>query len=399
MKIIGMILDKEFPPDIRVEKEVKELVKAGFIVHLLCLFQPAKPLIENINGVIVHRKLKKNLLTKTINRVFIIKYCWLNTIKKFISDNSIDILHIHDLPMVASGIEMKKDFPQVKVIADLHENYPAAVEQWLLLHKDIKTRILKTFFMNYQKMLNYEKKILKKVDHIIAVVDEMKDRIVTVHKISPDKITVVSNLEDIDFFEKAEEDKEIIDRYNSIYTILYIGGFGVHRGLDTAIRGMRYIKKKDIKLLLVGRGSREVEEYFVKIIEDDKLQNKVEIVGWQHCSKVYSYMKSASVCVIPHNSNEHTDNTIPHKLYQYMMVGKPVVVSSCKPLARVVNEAKSGLIFEANNPEEFANKIIELYKDKEKSDRLAKNGLVYTFEKENTWQSESKKLIKLYKEI
>lgn len=399
MKTIGMILDKPFPPDIRVEKEVKELIKAGFEVHLLCLDQRGKELVEKLNGLVIHRKLKKNIIIKVLNRIFFKKYFWLNAIKKFIVENNIDILHIHDLPMVASGLEIKKSFPNVKVVADLHENYPAAVEQWLLLNKDIKTRILKTFFMNYKKMFKHEQDVLSKVDHIIAVVEEMKQRIVSVHSINPKKVTVVSNLEDVDFFEKAVEDNQIINKYSKSFTILYIGGFGVHRGIDTAIKGMQFINTPNIKLLLVGRGSKTLEDYFNSLIKKYNLEEKVEILGWQPFEKVYSFMKSATICIIPHNSNEHTDNTIPHKLYQYMMVKKPIVVSSCKPLARVVDKAKSGVVFQANDDKDFAEKISFLVNNPEKCQEYAKNGVRYTFEQNNTWQNESKKLINLYKEM
>lgn len=33
---IGMILNRRFSPDIRVEKEARTLINAGYRVHLLC---------------------------------------------------------------------------------------------------------------------------------------------------------------------------------------------------------------------------------------------------------------------------------------------------------------------------------------------------------------------------
>ena len=42
-KRIGMILEKQFPPDIRVEKEAKALIKGGYEVYLLCCKGGRKP--------------------------------------------------------------------------------------------------------------------------------------------------------------------------------------------------------------------------------------------------------------------------------------------------------------------------------------------------------------------
>ena len=90
--------------------------------------------------------------------------------------------------------------------------------------------------------------------------------------------------------------------------------------------------------------------------------------------KFFSYMAFADVNLIPHNRNGHTDNTIPHKLYQGMMVGKPVLVSDAPPLKRVVEKLNSGLVFEGGNSKDFANKVEALYLNKVLYDQLGKNG-------------------------
>ncbi|MDD5681616.1 MAG: hypothetical protein PHI59_10315, partial [Candidatus Omnitrophica bacterium] len=51
-KRIGMILDidKQFPPDIRVEKEARALIRAGFDVSILVRrIQPAHPAREKLD--------------------------------------------------------------------------------------------------------------------------------------------------------------------------------------------------------------------------------------------------------------------------------------------------------------------------------------------------------------
>ena len=392
-KKILMLLEHPFPPDIRVEKEAKALLSAGFDLSLVCADGND---IDNWNGMKIYRvPISKNPMSELNRLISIIHSGFYRYLDDLFKREYFDVIHVHDLRLVPTALKIKEKYG-CKVVADLHENYPAAVREWNKSSNRLKRFLLKTF-NSYEKWFKVEKNVLKKVDRIIAVVDEMKERIIRQHNIDESKILVVSNLEDEDFVKKAKVDKNLIQKYKDKFVILYIGGFGAHRGIDTAIKGMRFIDKNDIILLLVGRGSKKIENEFRSLIKKYNLEEKVEMIGWQPFEKVYTYQKLASICIVPHHSNEHTDNTIPHKLYQYMMVGKPVIVSSCPPLARVVREANSGLVFEAGDDKDFSDKILKIYGNKTLQEKFSKNGLVYTFEKKHTWQEESKKLVKLYK--
>jgi glycosyltransferase involved in cell wall biosynthesis len=394
-KKILMLLEHSFPPDIRVEKEAKALLNAGFNLSLVCADGNE---IDSWNGMKIYIvPILKDLLSKAKRFLFVIHPDFYKYLYYLFEKEYFDVIHVHDLKLVPTALKIKEKYG-CKVVADLHENYPAGLREW-----NKSNNGLKAFFTNYihsyERWIKIEKKVLMQVDKIIAVVDEMKNRLIAQHSIPVDKIIVVSNLEDIDFVKHAKVDEDILRKYEGKFVILYIGGFGMHRGIDTAIKGMQYINKDDALLLLVGKGSKKIQNYFQSLIKENKLENKVELVGWQPFDKVFTYQKLASICIVPHNSNEHTNNTIPHKLYQYMMVGKPIIVSSCLTLARIVTEANSGLVFEAGNPKDFANKVLKIYEDKSLQNILGQNGYIYTFEKGHTWQEESKKLIKLYGEL
>jgi len=394
-KKILMLLENSFPPDIRVEKEAKSLLEAGFDFSLVCA--NGKDL-DNWNGMKIYKvPIKKDKFSKLKRLVSIIHPDFYRYLDNLFQKEKFDILHVHDLRLVPTALKIKEKYG-CKVVADLHENYPAGVKEWNKSVSGLKGFIKKAID-NYDKWFKIEKEVVKKVDKIIAVVDEMKERMINQHNIPEDKILVISNLEDEDFVKKAKVDESLIKKYKDKFIILYIGGFGAHRGIDTAIKGMKYIDKDDVLLLLVGKGNEKIENEFRNLIKKNHLENKVEIVGWQPFEKVFTYQKLANICIVPHNNNEHTNNTIPHKLYQYMMVGKPIVVSSCPPLARVVKEANSGLVFKAGDDKDFADKILKIYEDKMLQEKFSKNGLIYTFEQNHTWQNEGKKLVELYRKI
>lgn len=400
---IGMVLESNFPPDIRVEKEVKALLKAGVSVHVLCFYEPDRPEYENKDGLHIHRAVKyDSSLAKTLHIVksivTFVNSAWLKQIKKFVRENEITHLHVHDLPLVGTAVQVKKEMPNLKVVADLHENYPAAVREWGRTDRGIKALFSK-YVNSYERWLAHERVILDKTDHVIAVVDEMKDRILKNSPISESKVTVVSNQEDRDFLDKAEFVPEIIDKYASQFNILYIGGFGPHRGLEVAIEGMKYLTEHPIRLLLVGKGRPVFEQKLHDIAKNNNVEATVDFLPWQPAAHVPSYVSSASICIIPHNSNEHTDNTIPHKLFQYMILGRPIITSSCAPLARVIRECNSGLVFEAGDPKDFSEKVLELYNNPELAEEVGRNGKSATYDGPVNWTEESKKLISLYSSI
>ena len=61
-----MILDHEFPPDIRVEKQIDFLTKNGYDIHILTFTKEKKTkLIEHHEKFVIHRKPISEFVHKT----------------------------------------------------------------------------------------------------------------------------------------------------------------------------------------------------------------------------------------------------------------------------------------------------------------------------------------------
>jgi glycosyltransferase involved in cell wall biosynthesis len=280
----------------------------------------------------------------------------------------------------------------------MHENYPEALRTWFKWKKNPIVRLKNALFMNPSHWTKFERKACEECDCVIAVVEEMKERVVLEHDISPDKIQVVTNTEDKGFINQPL-DQTVYESLKGKFILTYSGGIGPHRGVDTAIRGMQLLtENKTIQLAIVGFGSPSVMDSLKLLVHELNLNN-VHFFGYQPFSKFYSYMSMTDVNIIPHQSNGHTDNTVPHKLFQGMMSGKPLLVSSCAPLKRIVETHKSGLVFEAGNPKDFAEKVNILYSEKNQRDQLATNGINATLKGELNWETTQHALINLYTSI
>ncbi len=110
-------------------------------------------------------------------------------------------------------------------------------------------------------------------------------------------------------------------------------------------------------------------------------------------------MSASTINIIPHNADEHTNNTIPHKLFQIMMSKSLLLVSSCKPLKRVVEKYDAGLIFEAGNEKDFSDKVTEAFIHFEKVSYKTENAYNAVLKKGENWETESVKLVKLYNDL
>jgi len=387
-----MILQSDYPPDIRLDKEFKTLINAGYHIFLLCNNNKNLPLKEKRNGTTIVRLPKFSFLPFALQKFLrlptFFSPLWFIYAYKMIIKYKTDAIHVHDLPPAPMGVMLSKFF-NLPMVYDMHENYPAAMEEW-------KKR--GSFFQGIIKNPTFAKILnnfsLKNTTKIIVVVDEQKQNLIN-QNICPDKIYIVENTVDIDSFTEKPFNQNIINRYKDYFVILYLGAFSTERGLETSIEAMKKIRNQitNAKLLLVGDGKNTPD--LKRRAKNDQLDSSVEFTGWVDFSNVPSYMQASKICIIPQPSNPSNDTTCPHKLFQYMMVGKPVLCADAVPLKRIVNECQSGEAFISENSDDFAQKVIDMSK---KLDVYGKNGQKWVYEKYN-WQKTSLELLKLYSKL
>lgn len=396
-----MLLNAPYPADIRVKKETDALIQAGFKVYLLCLRKKGESTNDEIGGLQITRidAGKNNYQLAFWDIVMSIRFIHPKFKKaaiRLLKNEDISTIHIHDLPLAGTALSIKKE-SDIKVVVDLHENYPEALKTWFKWKKNPIVKIKNALFMNPSRWTEFEKKACIEADHIVAVVEEMKDRLISDYSISNDKITVVTNTEDKTFVNQTL-DLKVYKDLPAGFIITYSGGIGPHRGVDVAIKGMALLQHLPIQLAIVGFGSPSVMNSLKELVRNLGLSN-VYFLGFQPFSKFYSYMHLADANVIPHQSNGHTDNTVPHKLFQGMMAQKPLIVSTCTPLKRYIETYNCGVVFNADDAKDFANEVDKLFRNKSLQVQLSENGYNASVLGELNWETSQKKLIGLYKQL
>ena len=390
-----MLLDGEFPPDTRVENEMRTLAKAGYDVHLLCYdFSGTKAKVENFAaGITIHRIKASRRFHKKFNPLALVLPVYFSFWQKraftFVKKNKLDIIHVHDLRLAEIGNRIRKKF-NIPYILDLHENWPAGLGVYAF-----STSLIGKMIVSTKSWERHEKQQVKNATAVITVIEEMSQRISSLG-VAENKIFTVPNYISLIFFDSGKI-KAALERKPGEISLFYSGGFDAHRGLDTLIKAMKIVQSENpqIRLHLIGGGRTEPE------LKNIALQNKINNVkfyGWQPDRKLPSFMETCDIGIVPHKKNEQTNNTIPHKLFQYLWKQKPVIVSDCKPLKRLVKEMECGLVFKSGDENDLANKIITLAQNKSIRKQMGKNGYKFIIEKYN-WNISEQELLKLYKQL
>lgn len=77
----------------------------------------------------------------------------------------------------------------------------------------------------------------------------------------------------------------------------------------------------------------------------------------------------------------------------------PVVVSSCRPLRRIIEETGAGLIFQSGDPKDLAENIITLYESPELRQKLGKRGRKAAVAGKYSWKYSAEELIRIYNNL
>lgn len=393
MNICMVLADRDFPPDIRVEKEARSLISAGHRVFLLCPRTGDQPASETWNGIDIRRIAPLPFLRRKLNSLVFIPFFrdlqWKRTIRNLTRERNIGVVHVHDLPMVGTALGAAKN-KGLPVIADLHENYPALVRLSFAYRKQRLAERL----MWPARWERAEKRWGRRASHLFIVVDEMKGRLLE-KGIPSENITVVGNTVAAEEFLSLPIEAKLTREFGGHFVIAYIGGFSSHRGLDTAIKAMPTILREmpNARLLLVGDG--EMMPILKALTAEMRLNNAVLFTGWQPFERVPSYIAASTVCIVPHASTEQTEASGPHKLFQYMLMGKPVVVSSCRSLRRIIEETGAGVVFEAGDSDSFAQAVLKL-KDTVLRTSLGDAGKNAVLNRYN-WEKTAEKMLDVYR--
>lgn len=176
---------------------------------------------------------------------------------------------------------------------------------------------------------------------------------------------VIPNASDVDLFSPRGFQ---LPNINDVKYFIYAGSLGLIDDCGQLIRAANKIVRNDIKFIIIGEGSERkyLEEYsksnpniiFLGLLP------KVEVVSW--------YQKAwASIVTFKDTLVLHTNSA--NKLFDSFAAGVPVIQNTQGWIKDLFEEEECGLSVPQNNPEKFAEAIVNLADNASLRNKFAQN--------------------------
>ena len=174
------------------------------------------------------------------------------------------------------------------------------------------------------------------------------------------KMINVGNGIDSDFLNKS------IKQQQRTANLLFVGSFAAHKGLETLFKAFSLLPKK-YSLTIAGKPTLYKLE----------IPKNVKVITNFKSEELGHLLDQSSILISP-----STQESFGLVLLEAMARGVPVIAANIPASSEIVKKSKSGLLFEVNNPQDLAKKIIKLSESKS-FNKYRINGI--SFASTHTW--------------
>ena len=203
--------------------------------------------------------------------------------------------------------------------------------------------------------------LYKKADALVTVTKGLKRRLE--NRISGKEVILIYNGADLsEITSKSKMEKGLL---------VYSGILGHFQAVDVMVRGLSFVKERDVKCLIVGDGPE-----MQKLKEETKrlgMEEKVAFTGSVSHKEALEYIGKADVCLVSMIDSPITNEALPSKVFEYAACGKPVVASLAGEMADMIKEYKIGLVSKPGDPVAFAKILNEMLENEEMREEFSEN--------------------------
>lgn len=307
-----------------------------------------------------------------------------------ISPSIISVLHKHGVPLVHTAHDYRMVCPAY-LLTDGKGNFCERCKggkfYQCAIHRCSKGNavesILMTLEMYYRNKKWHPAKI---IDGFIFVSNFSRQKHVNFDKQLREVNSIV--LYNCPGEQLSESFNKNIDTYNSYY--LFYGRLSEEKGVQTLIHAFE--KFPNLKLKIVGTGPLE---YTLKRYCADNIIDNVEFCGYKSGKELFEIVENAKYVCVPSECYENNPMTI----VEAYSLRTPVIGASIGGIPEVVNDAKTGYIFESANVESLAY-ALSLAHNLRKEDYNCQKEFAYQFANQHFNKDlYVERLVSFYKEI
>lgn len=330
--------------------------------------------IDGINVVSINVKYsqKMNYIKRIISFIIFMLYSSAYLIKK----RDFDIVFATSTPLsIAIPALVAKYRNRIPFIFEVRDLWPEYVEDFGIIKNRIVIRFLESF-------CNF---LYKKADHIVAISSSMADRIKNKYNINSNKITVIPIGSWKRLKEGLDEDtiNSYIDKFNikDKFVIGYAGTLGYSNNVDSMLRIAKTMKDyEDVVFIVAGNGKERIR--MEQEIKDNNLKN-IKLIGTYSQFEVVNIIKLFDVCYmsgIEYDKNGkklmNAEDALPNKFFDYILVGKPILINTKGEVTRIIEQYKLGLYIGDTDEKSVKDAILNLRDNNDLIETMGRNSLL-----------------------
>lgn len=281
-------------------------------------------------------------------------------LKKYLKENHFDAFVTtgppHSLHLI--GLELKKEFPNLKWIADFRDPWTEiSYYKHLKLtkssdkkHRNLEAQVFKTADITLATSFTDAENFRKKGANSFCITNGFDEDAST-----PLSITT--------------QNPQTLNPSNAQtkFTLSYIGVLEQLRNPEILWKVLGELIKEnknfkdDFELKFVGR----IDDKILEKIENSELKNSVKNLGYLSHSAANAEMRNSDLLLITNFPNETSKGIIPGKIFEYLQTGNQILSFGPKDgdVKKILEETNAGKHFSYDDSEPLKSFILEKYQD------------------------------------
>jgi glycosyltransferase involved in cell wall biosynthesis len=394
-KHVCMINYSNYVMDTRVRRAAETIAALpAYKVSVLTLKQSEHPKQYTLNGVNVRElniakyRGKSGLrYISSYGRFMVLAFI---ACTKLLLRESVDIVHVHNMP---NFIVFAATLPRIvgkKVILDIHDTM---IETYFAKFQKNDTMLISRIF---QEILKMEESLSCKMAHRIICVNHVQKDALLKRGIPEEKMIVSLNVPDPERLKRQQAPSHGYSS-NGKFNLVYHGTMAKRLGIDLAIRAIAELSTTipDIIFHVVGEGD-DLEE-FMQLSRELRAEQFVRFSGKSiPFEELVGLLRTMEAGLVPNRQNAATELMLPIKLLECVAIGVPVIVPRLKAIEYYFTDDMV-TYFEPENMDSLVNSIRFAYKNRSLIKEKTKNAV--RFMDTYRWDRHKFELINLYRSL
>jgi glycosyltransferase involved in cell wall biosynthesis len=373
--------------DVRVMREAAALAQAGYTVSIVDLETACdRPVEEHISGVVLKHVMMSRAFSSIRFKPLLLFQAAQSLIRSTLRliQISADVYHAHDttaLPACALAAFVRHK----PLIFDAHE---------LPLSEEAYSRRWRGLITLFSWLLAF---VVPRCAGVITVSSPIAEEIC--RRYSRSDVSLIRNIPLYKQVPRSQRLRQHLELCQDARIALYQGAFHLNRGLDRLIQAAAFLEQNNV-IVLMGPDTEGLRSQFESLIANKGVADRVKMLPAVPYEELLHWTASADIGLIVY-SPEHSQNVqmcLPNKLFEYLMVGLPILASRLDAVSDIIATYDVGQIVSSLTPEAIGTAINAMLADRAALARMGCNALQAARET-LCWEKESQQLLRLYQKV